>query len=303
MATSLLIAHAGSLNSLLQNELIPVFGAAAGYGVEQRRGPAVGLANQILNHEIAADLYMSADAESNALLMGGSGPASEEACVRWFIAFARTRIVLAYGPQSRFRADFEAAAAGKKAWYEVLQQPGPVLKRHDPRVDPGGYRTVFLMQLAEHYYGVPGLKDRILQGDDNVAQLVPGVPANLRDGSVDAMFMYVTGAHDGSLPYIQLPDEIDLSNPAFAASYRRASYTNPLGQTLYGTPAYYSVTIPTSAPNPEGAVAFIAYLLSPQGKEAVLRRGFTAATALVGGDAAAVPVPLQAMLDGPYITG
>src|SRR4051812_26868815 len=156
------------------------------------------------------------------------------------------------------------------------------------------------MQLAERYYGLPGLKDRILQGDDNEAQLVPGAPANLRDGTVDAMFMYITGAHDGALPYIQLPDEIDLSNPAFAAAYGSATYTNPQGQTVHGTPALYSITIPTTAANPEGAMAFIAYLLSPEGKAAVLRRGFTAATALVGGDAAAVPAPLQGLIEGPY---
>jgi molybdate/tungstate transport system substrate-binding protein len=165
MTTSLLIAYAGSLISLLQSDLVPGFTASSTYTLTCQAGPAVGLANQILNHELAPDVYMSADAETNRLLMGPAGGDK----VRWFIGFARSRMVLAYSPQSRFKPNFEAAAAGQKLWYEVLQLPGLVLKRSDPRVDPGGYRSIFVMQLAERHYGQPGLKDRILQGDHNIA--------------------------------------------------------------------------------------------------------------------------------------
>lgn len=289
MATSVLVAHAGSLITLLQRDLVPGFTAHSGYTVTRQAGPAVGLANQIRRNELAPDVYMSADAEVNRLLMG----AAQRDKVRWFFGFARTRMVLAYSPQSRFKADFEAAAAGQKLWYEVLQTPGLVFRRSDPRTDPGGYRSVFVCQLAEQFYQQPGLRDAILQGDDNEAQLIMGVPPNMTDGSIDAMLLYVTAALDNQLPYIQLPDAIDLSNPAFAAAYRAASYTNPQGQTFQGTPAIYSITIPVAAANPQGAVAFVAYVLSEAGRRAVARHGFLPTVPLIGGDISAIPPALE----------
>lgn len=296
MGNTLLVAHAGSLNSFLQKEFVTSFSGVSGYEITRRAGPAVGLANEILRNELAPDVYMSADAETNRLLMRAEGGDK----VRWFIGFARSRMVLAYSPQSRFRADFEAAAAGEKAWWEVLGSPGLVLKRSDPRIDPGGYRSVFVMQLAERFYAQPGLAERVLQGDDNPEQLMTGSPGNLFDGSVDAIFLYVTSARDFGLPYVQLPDAVDLSNPDYAAEYRAATYTNPLGQSFHGTPAIYSVTIPTAATNPEGAAAFVAHLLSEAGRAATLRSGFTSTLATVGGDMGAVPTTLQPLIEGTY---
>jgi molybdate/tungstate transport system substrate-binding protein len=96
----------------------------------------------------------------------------------------------------------------------------------------------------------------------------------LTDGTVDAMMIYGTVARDLGLPYIQLPDAVDLSNPVLAAQYRAAHYTDPLGQTFYGTPAVYSLTIPTAAQNPAGAEAFAAFALSDAGRAIFKSHGF-----------------------------
>lgn len=120
------------------------------------------------------------------------------------------------------------------------------------------------------------------------------------DGSVDAMMMYVTSALGYGIPYIQLPDEIDLSSPALAANYRVASYTNPRGQSFQGTPALYSITIPQSATNLEGAVAFVAHLFSAQGHAALSHHGFTPTGALLGGELSAVPTELQSLVLATY---
>ena len=91
--------------------------------------------------------------------------------VRWQLIFCRQRMALVYSPNSRFRADLDAVAAGRLPWYEVIQRPGFVLKRGDPRNDPGGYRGVLVFRLAELHEGIDGLADRIMQGDDNEAQI------------------------------------------------------------------------------------------------------------------------------------
>ncbi len=122
----------------------------------------------------------------------------------------------------------------------------------------------------------------------------------MADGSVDAMLLYVTAALDNHLPYIQLPDAIDLSNPAYAAAYRTASYTNPLGQTFLGTPAIYSITIPVAAANPQAAADFVAYVLSEAGRTAIKRHGFLATTPLIGGDITAVPPTLAQLIAERY---
>src|SRR5262249_48339574 len=144
---------------------------------------------------------------------------------------------------SRFRADLEAAASGARPWYEVLATPGLVFKRNDPRVDPGGYRGVFVFALAERFYGLPGLKDRLLQGDGNEAELLDGSFQALQDGTIDALVTYVTIPLALGLPYIQLPDEVDQSNLGMIPLYHTVSYTNPRGQTFTGTAAVYGATI------------------------------------------------------------
>lgn len=291
------IYHAGSLNAVIREDIGPGFTTTTGVPVSSVGGPSVDLANQIRNGQIQADVFMSADAEVNHVLMGrengGVAP--------WYLTVCRQRMVIAYSPLSRFTADFEAAAAGTKPWYEVLQMPGLVFKRSDPRNDPGGYRVVFLFQLAERYYKLPGLKDRILQGDNNEAQIVHGDYASLaKTGAADAVVTYMTHALFHGLPHISLPDELDQSNPTLKETYAAAHYTNPQGQTFHGTPAVYSVAIPKGAQNNEGAAAFIRYLFSEPGRSALLRRGFPPIDVLVGGDETAVPQSLRSLIQGPY---
>ena len=292
-----MVYHAGSLNAVIREDIGPRFTTATGVPVRSIGGPSVELANQIRGRQIHPDVFMSADAEVNQVLM----EPENSAVAPWYFTMCRQRMVIAYSPLSRFKADFEAAAAGTKPWYEVLQVPGLVFKRSDPRNDPGGYRVVFLFQLAERYYKLPGLKDRILQGDDNDEQIVHGDYASLvKIGPADAVVTYITQALFHGLPYISLPDELDQSNPTMKEMYATAHYTNPQGQTFRGTPAVYSVTIPKTARNQEGAEAFIRYLLSEPGRTALLRRGFSPIDVLVGGDEAAVPQSLRHLIQGPY---
>ncbi len=296
MADPIIIAHAGSLINVLTQGLGPAFTSLTGHTWTTIAGPAVGLANQIRSGAIAPDIYLSADAEVNQVLMGPQ----PDVLVRWFAVLAGTRMVLAYSPKSRFKAALDAAAAGHTAWFEPLLSPEFVFRRSDPRTDPGGYRTVFVFQLAERQYGHPGLKDQILGGDDNEEQLGMRSFQDLMGGTVDAMMLYVTGARDLGLPFIQLPDAIDLSNPTLAAQYRAAHYTNPLGQTFYGTPAVYSLTIPTAARNPEGAAGFAAFALSDAGRAIFRSHGFLEADILFGGDHTAVPEQLRPLIQGTY---
>ena len=148
------VLHAGSLTSLVRGGLGPALSDAYGIEVESEPGHSVALALAIRDGRLHGDLYLSAAAEVNQLLLE---PANGE-CIGWFVVFARNTAVLAYSPNSRFLADFERARSGDIPWYQVLLQPGVQIRRNDPHLDPMGYYTLLVCMLAERYYGIPDLK-------------------------------------------------------------------------------------------------------------------------------------------------
>jgi len=144
----------------------PAFTAATGYPLELTRAPSIALVNRIVSGELKPDVYINSDANQMKLLFE---PAQNERA-RWYMTILRSRTALLYSPRSRFADDFEAARTGSLPWYEVLLRPGLVLKRPDPTVDSGGYRAIFVFELAEKHYRIPGLKQLIIGVDNNESQ-------------------------------------------------------------------------------------------------------------------------------------
>lgn len=295
------VLHAGSLTNLVQLSLAPAFQAACGATVTDQGGPAVGLADAIKDGSLSGDVYMSADAHVNETLIG---PQNGD-WVRWYLAFARNQEVISYTPGSRFFAELERARRGEVPWYEVLTEPGFVLGRTDPNTDPGGYFALFVAGLAERYYGIPGLRQRLLGSDTNPDQLLtPPAFTTTASGAVpDATFGYLSSAVDKGLPHIDLPPQINLGDPRFARFYSRVSFTNKSGDTFRGAPIYDSVTVLRRSANPRTAIDFVRLLLGPDGRRFQQSRGFLDTPVLVGGDRAAVPRGLRRYIDGCYACG
>ena len=67
---ALRICHAGALKAVLANEIVPAFRDANGCDVELHGGQSVRLANELRRGTLVADLFLSADAQVNALLAG-----------------------------------------------------------------------------------------------------------------------------------------------------------------------------------------------------------------------------------------
>jgi molybdate/tungstate transport system substrate-binding protein len=294
--TSLKVLHAGSLTSLVRQRLGPVFSQAHGIALESEPGHSVALATAIIDGCKQGDLYLSADAEVNQLLLG---PANGE-WIRWFVVFASNAAVLAYSPNSRFRADFERARSGAIPWYQVLLQPGVQLRRNDPNLDPMGYYTLLVCALAQEHYRLPDLKERLLGSDTNPQQVNHFTLAQLQGGEIDAMFLYLSAASDLALPFLRLPDEINLSNPAMAHDYAQVHFTTNTGQTFHGKPISFSAAVLKNASQPQSALQFVEYLLSPAGQQLVQAARFLPGPVLVGGDAASVPHQLRPFLQGEY---
>ena len=98
-------------------EIGPGFTAATRFPLRHIGGPSVELANRIRTGHIRPDVFLSADAEVNRLLMGEE----HGEVAPWYFLMYRQRMMIPYSPVSRFRADFEAVAAGAKPWHETCQ--------------------------------------------------------------------------------------------------------------------------------------------------------------------------------------
>ncbi len=184
----------------------------------------------------------------------------------WYIIFASNQMCLAYTDKSQFGDEID-----EDNWHEILQRDGVKYGRSDPDQDPCGYRTLMAWQLAEDYYSEPGLYDKLY--DDEGSLMRPkevDLIALLESGDLDYAFEYSSIAVQHNLNYVVLPAEINLSSEEFKEYYATAQVEIPgkePGETITqtGTPIVYGVTIPNNFPNPELAVAWIDFLLSPDG--------------------------------------
>jgi len=84
------------------------------------------------------------------------------------------------------------------------------------------------------------------------------------------MFQYKSVAIQHGLSYIELPDEINLSDPSMEEIYKSVSIdvtgSNP-GTKMKVTGEYinYSITIIDNAPQKDAAIDFMCYMLSDEG--------------------------------------
>ncbi len=293
---SVSVLYAGSLATVMENGLGPAFSKATGYEYRGEAHGSLGAARLIRDHLRRPDVFISADPAVNESVLMGS---ENEDLVRWFMVFASSQLVLAYHPRSRFAADFAAAAAGKTPWYEVLATPGVRFGRGDPTVDPKGYRTLFLFELAGKHYQRPDIPD-LLGEPLNSDQVLPEVSllARVESGQFDAGIFYKHEIVAQKLPFVSFPPEINLSDPRFSALYARATYTPPEGRPVSGAPILFTVTIPQTVQDPVAAEAFVRFLLTS--KDLLKGFGFGLAERQVGGDRQQIPSDLRGLGAGTY---
>ncbi len=284
----------------LQEKVIgPAFQAATGARYQGEGRGSVAAAIAIRDRLRAPDVFISADPGLNETEL--MGPANGD-LVAWYLTFATTRMVIAYSPKTRFAPDLERARAGHMPWYEVLSRPGFRFGRTDPNLDPKGYRILMATDLAERSSGLVGLRARLLGDAPNPAQIFPEeqLPTLLEAGQLDAIAAYAVEARARNLPWIELPAAINLGDPGHSADYQTATFTQRDGAVRRGAPILYAITIPRNAPNRDGGIAFIRFLLSPQGRTLHREQGLDPAHVLAGGDTAAVPMALSDLVEGRY---
>ena len=190
----------------------------------------------------------------------------------WFARFARNRMVIAYSDRSRYASELSEAT-----WRDVLTRPDVQVGRSNPDLDPAGYRTLLVFQLAERHYQQPGLAARLEANSPrrNMRAKEAELVALVEAGELDYSWQYESLARAVGHRFLTLPPAIDLSSPADSATYALAS-VRVLGSapgdtiTMIGQPIRYALSIPTAASNRPVAERFVAWLLGPSGR-AILR--------------------------------
>ncbi|MHB1667684.1 MAG: extracellular solute-binding protein [Thiomonas sp.] len=272
----LAVAYAGSMGALMDKGLGPAIAKQAQVQYQGQGAGAFGLAHLIAAKQINPDVFVSITPGPIEILQ-------KAGLIGTAVPVASTQMVIAYSDKSRFAKDFEAAAAGKMPWYEVLEKPGVKFGRTDPATDPQGRNIVFTMLLAEKYYKQPGLADKILGGVQNHQQIFtePSLLSRLEAGQLDATSGYLSAVISHKLPYIKLPEQINLSDPTQIADWYskvRFSIKLPNGKTdnLSTQPLVFYAAVLNNAPNPKAGEAFVKLMTSAAGQKMFKDYGYSA---------------------------
>ena len=266
----LVVFNAGSLARPLRAAL-DSFARRESVRVEQESAGSLETARKLTELGKIPDVIALADAE---VFPGYLMPSHVNA----YVEFARNRMVLAYTDRSRY-----ADEMATDSWWRVLLRDGVEVGRSDPHLDPNGYRTLLVWQLAERHYAEPGLAERLLAASParNMRPKEADLIGLLQVGEFDYIWSYESLARAIGLRYVTLSDAIDLSSHAQAAAYAVAA-VNVRGVrpgetvTFRGTPIVYGVAVPMHAPHRALAERFAAFLLSADGRAILRREGLDA---------------------------
>jgi len=185
----------------------------------------------------------------------------------WNVRFATNQLVLCYTETSKY-----ADIITQSNWYDILMSKGVVWGHSDPNLDPCGYRSLMVLQLAEKYYQNPELYQKCIDNrpKENIRPKSVELVSLLQTGNMDYAFEYLSVAVQHNLKFVRFPDEINLGAPDWADFYGNArvkiSGEKPGEYTeIQGEPIVYGVTLLNNAPRKDIAVVFLEYFLNPEG--------------------------------------
>ncbi len=259
---NVVIFHAGSLDMPFA-EMEKVFEANhPNIDILRESGGSTKMARMISEQGKTADIMASADF---AVIDKTLIPAK----ANWNIRFAANQMVLCHTDKSCFANEITA-----ENWYEILARKDVKWGHSEPNLDPCGYRSLMVLQLAEKFYDKPGLYDQLIANrpKENVRAKAVELVSLLKSGDMDYAWEYLSVAVQHGLKYIKLDDHLNLGNYKYDDFYKLTSVEvtgkKPDQQiTRTGASVTYGITlIKPMLPNSKGAVCFVSGIsvLSPQ---------------------------------------
>ena len=260
----LVVFNAGALAVPLRQAL-DSFARRSGITPSQESAGSVESVRKITDLDRNPDIIAVADTALFGTMLSGrlEGPVA---------ILGSSRLVLAYTDHSRY-----AGQITPDNWTDLTTRPGVQVGRSDPALDPAGYRALMAMQLAERYYRKPGLAARLKAAapDGDMRPKSSDLTALLQTGNLDYAWEYESVARDLGLRFVSLPSEIDLGDPAMAATYSAAVVDISPRKRLVmrGAPIVFGAVALKSAPHLTMARRFITYLMSSEGRAILAANG------------------------------
>lgn len=186
----------------------------------------------------------------------------------WYIDYAVNKLVIAYTDHSKYSDEIN-----EDNWFEILERKDVEFGHSDPNLDPCGYRTIMCWKLADKFYN-KNIANRLNKAckPKNIRPYEVQLLSMLQNYSLDYAFEYESVCMQHHLKYMEFPDEIDLSNPNFSKKYAKASVKvtgkdKGTFSTITGSPIVYAFTILKQAKNKKGAIKFLDFMLSDEGRK------------------------------------
>ncbi len=266
LSGDVIIFHAGSLSVPFAKMEKEFEAMHPGVDIQREAGGSTKMARMISEVGKPADIMASADyvvIDKNLI------PNYADFNVR----FATNQLVLCYTDKSKYASEINA-----DNWYDILQKPGVIWGHSDPNLDPCGYRSVMVLQLAEKFYGKKGFADKLIsqRKKEWVRPKAVELISLLKTGNMDYAWEYLSVAVQHGLNYITLDKHINLSDYKYNNFYKQAKVTvsgKKPGTKIerIGKSITYGITELKDAPNKAAATAFMAYMLSPEGGMKILK--------------------------------
>jgi len=204
--------------------------------------------------------------------------------------FVTNEMAIAYTDKSKY-----ANEINEKNWPDIFLRKDVKIGHSNPNLDPCGYRSILVTKLAEIYYKKPGFYDRLLGYGDSyqngkekrdkviVRPKETDLLGLLEAGAYDYLYIYKSVAKQHGLRYITLPPQVSLKDRTYSKFYKQATFqiTGKKPGTWIekkGSPMVYGMTVVQNKsknlpPNPDGAVKFVNFVLSPQGQAIMKKNG------------------------------
>lgn len=244
------VLSAGSLSVVLDDVVGPRFERATGTSFAGEYYGTNAVIRMVQEGQKNPDVVVSADVD---LLRDRLYPEH----VDWDVVFASNSVVIAYDPRTELGSRLEDG----DPWYHVLEdaEQGEVAIS-DPDLDPLGYRAIQMFELAERKHELDGFRSEMaskVYTEPQEPQLLGGV----RSGNRAAAVAYRNMAVDHEIEYVELPPDLDFSDPSKADHYASATYTTEEGYVTEGSAVLYTISVNRNADDPEAAYDFVEHLL------------------------------------------
>jgi len=288
-----IVFHAGSL-SVPFAEIEKAFEQKyPEYDVQREASGSRAAARKITEIKKPADVMASADYKVIDNLMIPDN-------AKFDAQFATNEMVIAFTEKAKYGDQITT-----ENWPEIFLKEGVKVGHSDPNLDPCGYRSMLVTKLAETYYKMPGLFDKLFgygesyqNGEENTAKVIvrpkeTDLLGLLEAGMYDYLYIYKSVAEQHHLKYLPLPEEVSLKSAKFSKEYESAEFKingKKPGEwiTQKGAPMVYGITVAENdicPPNKKGAVLFVKFVLSAEGQAIMEKNGQgVIAPAVITGD-------------------